>query len=225
MVEGVGVWAMEFMHCLTGFDDLYPFNGNMYNFDEMACSCGTHPSAYTKTAIGWLEASTIAMHSGRIADYHLHSIGLVQPPPFGRVAAIRVGSQVPYLMVEARQRVDQFDANIFSEGVIVYQVQTSDPLGSSQNQTAPIKLLTTTALMPGQRFTSSSGVEVRVTSALPGGFRVQITRPPDPRCEDILRQIAILDESIGGETNPRVRGQLLAERNRLASQAQQFGCS
>lgn len=51
MVEGVGVWAMEFMHFLTGFADLYPFNGNMGAFDEMACSCGTHPSAYTKAAI------------------------------------------------------------------------------------------------------------------------------------------------------------------------------
>jgi hypothetical protein len=54
MVEGVGVWAMEFMHSLTGFADLYPFNGNMGAFDEMACSCGTHPSAYTKAAIRWL---------------------------------------------------------------------------------------------------------------------------------------------------------------------------
>ena len=55
MLEGVGVWAMELMHCLTGFDDLYPFKGNFGGFDEMACSCGTHPSAYTKAAIGWLD--------------------------------------------------------------------------------------------------------------------------------------------------------------------------
>ncbi len=51
MAEAVGVWAMEFMHSLTGFADLYPFNGNMGGFDEMACACGTHPSAYTKAAI------------------------------------------------------------------------------------------------------------------------------------------------------------------------------
>jgi len=49
-------------------------------------------------------------------------------------------------MVEARQRVDQFDRNIPSEGVIVYRVQTSDPLGRPQNNTAPIELLTTTAV-------------------------------------------------------------------------------
>ena len=43
MQEPVGVWAMEFMHSLTGFGDLYPFGGNMGAFDEMACNCGTHP--------------------------------------------------------------------------------------------------------------------------------------------------------------------------------------
>src|SRR6266567_3555156 len=75
MVEGVGVWAMEFMHSLTGFADLYPFNGNMGAFDEMACSCGTHPSAYTKAAVGWLDASAIAQHTGREAGYDLHSVG------------------------------------------------------------------------------------------------------------------------------------------------------
>jgi hypothetical protein len=73
-------------------------------FDEMACACGTHPSAYTKAAIGWLAASAIARHTGRAADYDLHAVGLVQPPPSGRSAAIRIGSQVPYLMVEARQK-------------------------------------------------------------------------------------------------------------------------
>src|SRR2546426_3103380 len=120
MVEGVGVWAMEFMHSLTGFADLYPFNGNMGAFDEMACACGTHPSAYTKAAIGWLDASAIARHTGREAGYDLHSVGLVQPPPSGRSAAVRIGLQVPYLLVEARQRVDQFDGNVPGEGVIVY---------------------------------------------------------------------------------------------------------
>jgi hypothetical protein len=52
--EGVGVWAMELMHCLTDFDDLYPFGGNMGRFDNMAGSTGSHPSAFTKAAVGWL---------------------------------------------------------------------------------------------------------------------------------------------------------------------------
>jgi hypothetical protein len=192
MVEGVGVWAMEFMHSLTGFADLYPFNGNMGAFDEMACNCGTHPSAYTKAAIGWLKESTIARHMGGTARYDLHSVGLIQPPPSGRLAAIRIGSQVPYLMVEARQRVDQFDAIIPSEGVIVYRVQTSDPHGHAQNNTAPIYLLTATALTVGQAFTSDTGIKVEVLTALPGGFSVSIedpTPPPAPPTQVIVPDV------------------------------------
>lgn len=99
MAEGVGPWAMELMHCLTSFDDLYPFGGNMGMYDEMASNGGTHPSAYTKAAIGWLGQSSVAQHSGLAATYDLHTVGLVQPPPTGRRAATRIGSQVPYLMV------------------------------------------------------------------------------------------------------------------------------
>src|SRR4029453_7518465 len=117
MLEGVGVWAMEFMHSLTGFADLYPFGGNMGAFDEMACSCGTHPSAYTKAAIGWLDPAAVPQHPGGTGGDNLHAGGVLHPPPSGRAAAVRVGSQVPYLMVEARRRVDQFDRGVPSEGV------------------------------------------------------------------------------------------------------------
>jgi hypothetical protein len=168
---------MEFMHSLTGFADLYPFNSNMGAFDEMACSCGTHPSAYTKAAIGWLDPAAIVQHAGQLATYNLHSVGLVQPPPSGRVAAVQVGSQVPYLMVEARQKVDQFDHGIPSEGVIVYRVQTSDPLGHAQNGTAPIQLLTVSAIPVGQTFTADTGLKAHVLNSLPGGFSISIDDP------------------------------------------------
>jgi hypothetical protein len=174
MLEQVGVWAMETMHSLTGFGDLYPFGGNMGAYDEMACSCGTHPSAYTKRAVQWLDASAITQHAGRAQAYSLHSIGLVQPPPSGRSAAVQIGKNVPYLMVEARQKVDEFDAGIPGEGVIVYQVLTTDPLGHAQNATMPVKLLTTTALKPGQAIVSPNNVAVSVLGALPGGFFVTI---------------------------------------------------
>jgi PASTA domain-containing protein len=186
MLEGVGVWAMEFMHGLTGFGDLYPFDGNMFAFDEMACACATHPSAYTKAAIGWLNASTVAQHPGGVAHYNLYSVGLVQPPPSGRVAAVRLGQQVPYLIVEARQRVDEFDRGISSEGVIVYRIQTTDPLGHAQNNTAPVELLTTTALTLNQTFTSDTGITVTVTAALPGGFSVSIDDATHVRVPDVV---------------------------------------
>jgi hypothetical protein len=80
-------------------------------------------------------------------------------------------------MVEARQRVDQFDGTIPAEGVIVYRVQTSDPLGHAQNNTAPVQLLTTTPLTVGKSFTADTGLTVRVVTALPGGFSVRLENP------------------------------------------------
>ncbi len=138
--------------------------------------CGTHPSAYTKAAVGWLDGSAIKRYALGSGRYDLYSVGLTQPPPSGRVTAVRVGSQVPYVMIEARQRVDQFDRNIPSEGVIVYRVQTSDRLGHAQ-KLAPIELLTTTALQPGQSFTLDDGLNVQVVGALPGGFSVRVNDP------------------------------------------------
>jgi hypothetical protein len=177
MAEGLGVWAMEFMHSLTGFADLYPFSGNMGDFDEMASTTfGVHPSAFTKAAIGWLDSTAIAQYT-QPASFDLHALGLVQPPPTGRWAAVRIGSSVPFLMVEARQRVDQFDRHIPSEGVIVYQVQTTDPLGHAQHSTAPITLLTNIALKPGQSYTTSDDLHVQVTAAIVGGFTVRIDDP------------------------------------------------
>ena len=189
MAEKLGTWAMELMHVLTGFADLYTLKGyvdyplgDMGAFDEMACNCGTHPSAYTKAAINWLDASSVAEHTGRTIGYEMHAVGLVQPPPFGRATAVRIGSEVPYLMVEARLMVDQFESpsqlegGIPSQGVIVYRVQTPDPLGAGDSQTKliPVFLLTPTALKVGESFTSDTNVSVSVTGTIPGGFSVVV---------------------------------------------------
>jgi len=149
---------MELMHRLTGFGDLYTLSGytgyskgDLGSWDEMACSCGTHPNAYTKAAIGWLDPATIATYSAGEQSYDLHSVGLSQPPPSGRWSAVRLGSQLPYFVVEARQKVDQFDRGIPKEGVIVYCVQTSDPHGFSHNRLVPAFPLA--SLTVGQSFT------------------------------------------------------------------------
>ena len=139
MAEGLGTWAMELMHVLTGFDDLYPFGGNLGPYDEMASNGGSHPTVYTKAAIGWLDRDAIATSGSPHARYPLHAVSLPQPPPPGEVTAIRVGGPAaPYLMIEARRRTDQFDARIPAEGVIAYRVQTDDPLGATQNGLAPL---------------------------------------------------------------------------------------
>jgi PASTA domain-containing protein len=184
--EGVGTWALELMHVLANFDDLYTWGGNMGRFDNMAGASGSHPSAFTKAAVGWLDASAIAQHPGSTAQYDLHSVGLVQPPPSGRWAAVKIGAQVPYLMVEARQKVDQFDGDLLSEGVIVYQVATSDPRGSAQNQVAAVTLRTTIAVAVGQSFTSNTGITVQVVAALPGGFTVNIHDPAHATVPDVF---------------------------------------
>jgi hypothetical protein len=97
---------MEFMHSLTGFADLYPFNGNMGAPRRMACACGTHPSAYTKvaTAGSMHPPSHSTRPGGRL---QLAWSVWSSRRRLARVAAVQIGSQVPHLMVEARQRVDQ----------------------------------------------------------------------------------------------------------------------
>ena len=198
MSEQVGVRAMETMHVLTDFDDLYPFGGNMGAFDEMSCNCGTHPSAYTKAAVGWLDPSAIALHDVTARNYDLHAVGLVQPPPFGRWAAVRIGAQVPYLMVEARLMVDQFESKsqfepgIPSQGVIVYRIQTTDPHGTGQNGQAPVSLLTPAALGVGQAFTADTGIRVQVQAAISGRFSITIDEPGRATVPDLFEMSGVL---------------------------------
>jgi hypothetical protein len=181
MLEPVGTWAMELMHGLTGFTDIYEFGNDvdqndpvMGLYDEMSSAGATHPSAYTKAGIQWLDRATIAEHAGRASIYALHAISLTQPPPTGRVAALKIGTDVPYLMVEARLMADQFDAGIPKEGVIVYEVQTPDPLGHRVNNLRPLILKTPQALSVGQAFVSDNGIGISITGSIPGGFLVVV---------------------------------------------------
>ena len=184
MSDDLGSWVGEIAHqpALCNLPDLfdntddYP-DQSMGGFEQEAGYLGTHFSGWTKRAIQWLDPSTIPLHIGREASYILHAISLPQPPPAGRVAAVQVGQQAPYLMIEARLRADQFDLNIPSEGVIVYQVQTSDPLGNAQNGLPPLNLLTKTALTVGQSFMAANGVIVQITGSVAGGFAITVNDP------------------------------------------------
>ena len=182
MSDNQGVWVGEIVHQtnLCNLPDLFDFTDkfpdqNMGIYDQEAGYGYTHFSVWTKRAIGWLNPSTVPVHVGHSANYTLHSASLIQPPPAGRVAAVQVGTQVPYLMVEARTQADQFDINIPNDGVIVYQVQTSDPLGNAQNSVPPLNLLTKTGLPAGQSFTTANQVVVKVGSAVAGGFSITVT--------------------------------------------------
>jgi hypothetical protein len=144
--------------------------------------------------LGWLDPSAITVDTAATADYELYTVGLAQPAPAGRHTAVQIKTDGRPLFVEARQRIDQFDGGnqwnwnaslnrggIASEGVIVYQlagVQNPNPFPGEIDPL--IRLLTQTALQPGQSVTSDTGVTVTVTGALPAGFRVGIQNPAAP---------------------------------------------
>jgi hypothetical protein len=199
MVEGVGVWAMELTHAIAGYADLYTNDraNDLNGFDNMDCACGTHPTAYTKVQLGWLDPSAIMVDTAARAVFELHTLGLVQPPPAGRCTAVRIVTNGNPLFVEARQRVDQYDGGnawnkrsqgpkdvpvgISSEGVIIYELAGVEDPNAPPGETDPlIRLLTQTALTPGASFTSSAGVTVQVTAALAGGFAISIDNPTAP---------------------------------------------
>jgi hypothetical protein len=80
MDEPVGTWAMEALHCLTGFGDLYQTTNHPGGFDEMACACGTHPSSFTKLKLNWLDPSAVARtRVGSPSSFELHALANLQP--------------------------------------------------------------------------------------------------------------------------------------------------
>jgi PASTA domain-containing protein len=206
MAESNGVWLMELIHGLTGFKDLYHFNNDVDpaarsigSFDEMAASSQTHPTAFTKNELGWLDAAAIRLHAGLSGEYELQHVSLSQPPAGDRVAALRIGDGFPYVMVEARKMTDQFEAGmpgtsdpqeigIASEGVIAYRVQTRNAtIQEREGHKKPLYLMTPTALQPGQSLLLDDEVTLTVTSARADGFaiRVEISKTvvPDVRQE------------------------------------------
>ena len=182
MAESNGVWLMELIHGLTGFKDLYSFANDadppersIDTFDQMSASSQTHPTAFTKNELGWLDAATIARHAGASVNYELQHLSLAQPPVAGRVAAVRIGEGFPYVMVEARKMTDQFEAGmpatgdgqergIASEGVIAYRVQTRNPtVQTREGNKKPLYLMTLKALQPGESAALDDGVTLTVT--------------------------------------------------------------
>ncbi len=222
MLESNGVWLMELIHGLTGFKDLYQFNDdvdpperNIDTFDQMSAFSQTHPTAFTKTELGWLDAAAIPRHAGA-ADYELQHIGLAQPPVAGRAAAVRIGNSFPYVMVEARKMTDQFEAGmpstgdvqergISSEGVIAYRIQTRNPtVQKREGNKTPLYLMTLKALQPGESAALDSGVTLTVTGALPDGFSVSIV---DPTASGGLLRYLDASQTGGGDvSNPFVIG-------------------
>jgi hypothetical protein len=193
MKESNGVWLMELIHGLTAFKDLYHFDNDsdprerdIGTFDEMSAFSQTHPTAFTKNELGWLDEATIVLHAGASAEYDLQHIGLPQPPPPGTASAIRAGDGLPFVMVESRKKNDQFEAGmpslrdgqeagIASEGVIAYRVQTRNTtVQTREGNKKPLYLMTLKALKLGESAALDNGVTLTVTGERPDGFTVRI---------------------------------------------------
>jgi PASTA domain len=200
MAESNGVWLMEIIHSLTGFADLYHFNNDVDpiersidTFDEMSASSQTHPTAFTKNELGWLDATAIRVHDPNVfssADYRLQYVSLTQPPLAGQAAAVRIGTGFPYVMVEARKKTDQFETGlpstfdaqergIASEGVIAYRVQTRNPtVQAREDNKKPLYLMTLTALQAGQSTMLDNDTILTVTSTNTAGLNVRLRQAP-----------------------------------------------
>lgn len=192
LAMGLGGWAMEVMHILCDFADLYNTDPHLGDFDNMAGAGGTHPSTHTKRELAWLGANTMVDQSGfGQQTYDLHAVGLPQPAPPGRTMAVRTPvSNGNSFVIEARLRSDQYERDTFasngipSEGVIVYEVADK----------TEVYLRTPMALSVGDQFSPEEGLTVRVTSAVNGGFRVTITRalPANKRSVPFVRFLPTL---------------------------------
>lgn len=243
MAESNGVWLMEMMHGLTGFKDLYHFNDDVDpsecaigTFDQMSASSQTHPTAFTKNELGWLNAAAIRLHAGGSVDYELQHLALAQPPVAGRTTAVRIGNGFPYVMVEARQTTDQFEAGmpalndgqemgIASEGVIAYRVQTRNAtVQAREGHKKPLYLITLKALQPDQSVALDNGVTLTVTGARADGFAIRISGPnPCPALKRRMKNLANkLDQVPGPDINERKK--ILKEIGEIRRKALQLEC-
>ena len=220
----LGVWMMEVMHIATGFGDLYFTNPSIGGFDVMSCSCGTHPTAHTKSHFGWLNSNAIRTNPlGKSRTYSLHAISLPQPPPPWRASAIQVPSRksTGHFLIEARLRNDQYESNnaissgIPSEGVIVYEVQG----------TTEVYLRTPTALQAGDVFTDEAEkLTVRVQASEPGGFKISVNAGKTSRCKSLANQIEALELSLQTETDFFRRKQIISALQQARGEFRRLGC-
>ncbi|HET7091363.1 MAG TPA: hypothetical protein VFL17_22245 [Anaerolineae bacterium] len=239
--DPLGVWAMENLHAITQFGDLYGISDSPGAFDVMDCSCGTHPSSFTKSKLGWLDGSeVVVIPPGTPArTVTLQALGSPRRP--GSVYAAKLtsttGSQ-RYFLVEARMRVDRYEnatpgvsTGISSEGVVVYWIDESS---------WPPVHLRRPVLTPGAEFADQvEGVRISEVAQAPSGFAVRIERGEPAECDwirtqldDLGTRIDDLRQDLVEEADPRVRAGILQEIRALESQAQRLrnrantlGCS
>lgn len=221
--QSVGVWAMEALHMICRFGDLYYSSPPLGGFDTMSCACGTHPSAYTKTRFGWADPAATAAHGiGSTKEYALVAVSHPQPPPPGRTLAVRIPSQVDssYFVVEARLRSDLYDGpsaastGIPAEGVVVYQVRSTTDVE-----------LRSSGLGAGDSYQSAAeDLAIRVEAAVAGGFRVRVASRASVQCQKLRAQADFLQQALEDEEDINVRKKMLSELGKLRRRIRALGC-
>jgi hypothetical protein len=202
LMESLGVWSMEVMHCLTGFMDLYNATPHPGRFDNMACSCGTHPSVHTLVHLQWLSQSSVVTKADHGQDtYRIRPVGLTQPPPPGHCMAIKIPARsgTTYFMVEARVRSDPYERRSYassglpSEGIVIYEVA-----GKHE-----VYLRTAQALGASVTFSPEPGLDITVVEQRPEAFEVLVNRhlAANERMVPHVRfdPVSIADRQIRGE--------------------------
>jgi hypothetical protein len=226
----MGVWAMEVLHAMVGWPDLYLGHGSlMGDWDNMTYNAGTHSCAHLKLRPGWLAATDVADHQGHEHDYDLQSLSTMTPPP-GRFAAVRIRSTKTgnVFMAEARLKSDVYERGFGPQfggglefrglpgsGVIVYQ--THDDLQETLFAGGP--------LVVGQTYDNAAeGFSIRVLAAIAEGVTIRVTMMPDPRCRQILEQLHELDDLLADETDIELLKALRHQRQTIHDRAVQLGC-
>ena len=190
MVGPLGVFAMENLHVLTSFGDLYGLADSPGGFDVMDCACGTHPSAYTKLNFGWLDPTTVATvaPSSGTGTLTLHALSspLDSAPSPGRVHAVKLPTPTAaqYYLIEARLRTDRYESatpgvssGLPAEGIIVYWIDES---------AWPPVQLRATLTTPGANYSDQTqGTTMTLAGTVPDGFTVSVDRSEPADCNRI----------------------------------------
>ena len=110
MAESNGVWLMELMHGLTGFKDfitspMMPTRRSAPSTASTRCRRPARPTLLPipRTSSAGSKPRHPAVTRVHRANYALQHLSLPQPPAAGRAAAVRIGTDLPYVMVEAQE--------------------------------------------------------------------------------------------------------------------------
>ena len=178
--DRLGAYAMENIHCIGSFADLYGIPDAPGRFDEMDCACGVHPSTYTKLALDWMAPTeVVSIGIATAAEFDIEALSV--PVTSGRCHAIRINTfdLGVYFLIEARAHSDRYEsgmqavsAGIPAEGVVIYRVD--------EGSWPPLHLLYFGLNAPGASYTESvNKLKIEVTAKVGTTFRVSITPQQD----------------------------------------------